>query len=75
MIKYILWDIDNTLLSFDLAERAAMTSGFDKFSIGINDQKAIDVYKLINDKYWKMLESGQMSRDQILTGRFKELFD
>lgn len=75
MIKYILWDIDNTLLSFDLAERAAMTSGFDKFSIGIEDEKALYIYKLINDKYWKMLESGQMSRDQILTGRFKELFD
>lgn len=75
MIKYILWDIDNTLLSFDLAEKAAMTSGFNKFSIGIEDEKALDIYKLINDKYWKMLESGKMTRDQILTGRFKELFD
>lgn len=32
MIKYILWDIDNTLLSFDLAEKAAMTNGFSKFN-------------------------------------------
>ena len=75
MIKYILWDIDNTLLSFDLAERAAMTSGFDRFSIGIKDENALDVYKLINDKYWKMLERGKMSRDEILSSRFKEFFD
>lgn len=75
MIEYILWDIDNTLLSFDLAEKAAMTSGFSKFNLAIDDDKAIDVYKVINDKYWRMLESGKMTREQILGGRFKEFFD
>ena len=75
MIKYILWDIDNTLLSFDLAERASMTKGFEKFNLDISDEKALGVYKLINDKYWKMLEKGEMTRDEILTGRFKEFFD
>lgn len=75
MIKYLLWDIDNTLLSFDLAERASMTKGFDKFGLDIEDEKALEVYKNINDKYWKMLEKGQMTREEILTGRFEEFFD
>lgn len=75
MIKYILWDIDNTILSFDLAERAAMTKGFDKFSLNINDDRALQVYNLINDKYWKKLENGEMTRKQILSGRFEEFFD
>ncbi len=75
MIKYILWDIDNTLLSFDLAEKAAMTSGFSKFNLAIDGDKAIEVYKLINDKYWRQLERGEMIRDQVLGGRFKEFFD
>lgn len=75
MIKYLLWDIDNTLLSFDLAERAAMTKGFDKFGLDIGDAKALEVYKNINDKYWKMLEKGEMTREEILTGRFEEFFD
>ena len=75
MIKYLLWDIDNTLLSFDLAERASMTKGFDKFGLNISDDKALEVYKNINDKYWKMLEKGEMTREEILTGRFEEFFD
>lgn len=75
MIKYLLWDIDNTLLSFDLAERASMTKGFDKFGLDIKDDKALEVYKNINDKYWKMLEKGEMTREEILTGRFEEFFD
>lgn len=74
MIKYLLWDIDNTLLSFDLAERASMTKGFDKFGLNIEDSKALEVYKNINDKYWKMLEKGEMTREEILTGRFEEFF-
>ncbi|WP_282930064.1 YjjG family noncanonical pyrimidine nucleotidase [Anaerococcus sp. Marseille-Q7828] len=75
MIKYLLWDIDNTLLSFDLAERASMTKGFDKFGLDIDDEKALDVYKNINDKYWKMLEKGEKTREEILTERFEEFFD
>ena len=75
MIKYILWDIDNTLLSFDLAERASMTKGFKLFDIDIKDEKALEVYKNINDKYWKMLEKGEKTREEILTGRFEEFFD
>ena len=75
MIKYLLWDIDNTLLSFDLAERASMTKGFDKFGLDIGDEKALDVYKDINDKHWKMLEKGEKTREEILTGRFEEFFD
>ena len=75
MIKYLLWDIDNTLLSFDLAERASMTKSFDKFGLDIGDEKALEVYKNINDKYWKMLEKGEKTREEILTGRFEEFFD
>lgn len=75
MIKYLLWDIDNTLLSFDLAERASMTKGFDKFGLDIGDEKALEVYKNINDKYWKMLEKGEKTREEILTERFEEFFD
>ena len=75
MIKYLLWDIDNTLLSFDLAERASMTKGFDKFGLDIDDEKALEVYKNINDKYWKMLEKGEKTREEILSERFEEFFD
>lgn len=52
-----------------------MTKGFDKFGLDIGDDEALEVYKNINDKYWKMLEKGEMTREEILTGRFEEFFD
>ena len=52
-----------------------MTKGFDKFGLNISDDKALEVYKNINDKYWKMLEKGEKTREEILTGRFEEFFD
>ena len=75
MIKYILWDIDNTLLNFDLAEKAAMKNGFKKFAIDIGDENALGTYNSINDKYWKRLEKGEITRHETLHGRFREFFD
>lgn len=75
MIKYILWDIDNTLLNFDLAEKAAMKNGFEKFAIEIKDENALGTYNSINDKYWKRLEKGEITRHETLHGRFREFFD
>ena len=34
MIKAVLFDIDNTLLDFDLCVQEAMKSGFKKFGLG-----------------------------------------
>lgn len=75
MIKYILWDIDNTLLSFEMAEKSAMAKGFEKFGLSIEDEDALVRYRNINDKYWEMLENKEMTRSEILTGRFGEFFD
>ncbi len=74
MINYILWDIDNTLLNFDLAEEASMINGFEKFGIKVTDENALPSYKKINDKYWKRLENGEIDRDEVLLGRFREFF-
>lgn len=75
MIKYILWDIDNTILDFKSAETAAMNLGFDKYGITIKDPEALGHYNMINDKLWKKLELGELSRDEVLKGRFAEFFD
>ena len=75
MIKYLLWDIDSTILDFVQAEDAAMKSGFRKFGIEIRDPDAISNYGLINDKYWERLERGEIDRQEVLHGRFREFFD
>ncbi|MCI7238221.1 MAG: YjjG family noncanonical pyrimidine nucleotidase [Anaerococcus sp.] len=75
MIKYILWDIDGTLLNFDLAETRAIRKCFKDYGLGeLSDEKLID-YKNINKYLWKKLEKDEITRIQVLEGRFKILFD
>lgn len=74
MIKYLLWDIDATLLNFKKAEYFAMREGFREFNLAI-DESEIKNYNLINDKYWKILEKGEITRETVLHGRFREFFD
>ena len=75
MIKYILWDIDNTLLDFDMAEKASMISGLKRLGIDKISEDSLEDYKKINDKYWKKLEKGEIKRKEVLLGRFEEFFD
>ena len=74
MIKTILWDIDGTLLDFLLAEKAAIKACFKKFHLGECTDQMIARYSQINVGYWKRLEKGEMTKPQILVGRFKDFF-
>ncbi len=69
-IKYILWDVDGTLIDFDKSEVAALHKCFKDFNLGeCNDEKIL-IYKQINNKYWKKLEKGEISRTEVMKGRF-----
>lgn len=74
MIKVILWDMDATLLDFLAAEKAAIRSCFEKYSLGKCTDEMISRYSKINRRYWEMLENGEMSKAEILVNRFKEFF-
>ena len=74
MIKVILWDIDGTLLSFKLAERAAIRACFAKFGLGEITDEMLAEYSAINARYWKRLELGELTKPQVLRGRFEEFF-
>ena len=74
-LKYILWDIDGTLLNFELAEEAAMKRLFDKYGFGELKPEVLDDYKKINKKYWEALERGEITKPEVLVGRFKEFFE
>ena len=75
MIKVILWDIDGTLLSFKLAERAAIRTCFAKFGLGEITDEMLARYSEINASYWKRLELGELTKGQVLRGRFEEFFN
>lgn len=71
-ITTILWDVDNTLLDFDYSMRNSLKQCF--LTVGIADcEEMIDRYAEINDMYWKKLERGEVTKAQLLVGRFKDL--
>ena len=74
MIKVILWDVDGTLLDFKAAEKAAIRKCFSIFQLGQCTDDMIKEYSAINDKYWRALEKGTLTKPEVLVGRFQEFF-
>ena len=74
MIKVVLWDVDGTLLDFEKAEEAGIRSCFKKYNLGECTDEMLEAYKKINRRYWQMLERGEMTKPEILVGRFREFF-
>lgn len=74
MIQTILWDIDGTLLSFTEAERAAIQACFRAFGLGECDDDMVARYSALNASYWERLELGELTKPQVLRGRFEEFF-
>lgn len=74
MIKVLLWDIDGTLLNFLEAEKYAIRKCFSVFHLGICTDEMLAKYSKINDKYWKMLERGEITKPEVLYNRFAEFF-
>ena len=74
MYGYILWDIDGTVLNFLEAEKAAIRKCFEIHGLGTCTDEMLSEYSQINMRYWEMLERGEMSKHDILVGRFREFF-
>lgn len=75
MIKAILWDVDGTLLDFLPSERHSLKKAFLHFNLGECPDELVAEYSKINLKHWKMLERGEVTKAQVLTGRFVEFLE
>ena len=75
MYKYILWDIDGTVLDFHKAEKLAINALFEKYKIGTCTDEMLSLYKEINIKYWQRLERKELTKNEILVGRFRDFFE
>lgn len=69
----ILWDVDGTLLNFLASERAGLVKTLHAFGIEA-DEEMIQTYSAINSGYWRKLERGEVTKKELLTGRFETLF-
>ena len=75
LIKVILWDINGTLLNFKMSERYAIDYCFNKFHMGTCTDEMLQRYSVINRGYWERLETGELTREQVMLGRFHEFFE
>lgn len=73
MIEFLFLDLDDTILDFHKAERLAIAKTFRSFGLEPTDA-VLDRYHVINRQHWERLEKGEITRQQVLTGRFQVLF-
>ena len=74
MIKVLLWDLDNTLLDFSKAEKAAIAATFEKMNMGKFTTKMYNSYTKIDRLYWHKIEKKELSKDVALVKRYEDLF-
>ncbi len=73
MIRNVLFDLDDTLFDFHKAEKTALTKTLVHFGIDPTEE-TLALYSTINAAHWKRLELGEISREEVKVGRYRELF-
>ncbi len=73
MIEFLFLDLDDTILDFKKAEGIAIRKTMAEFGADPTEENAAR-YSAVNDLHWKALERGELTREQVLTGRFRMFF-
>lgn len=73
MIEFLFLDLDDTILDFHKAERIAIAKTLECFGLTPTPD-VLARYSAINKRHWEMLERGELTRPQVLRGRFDVLF-
>ena len=70
----ILWDVDGTLMDFKAAEKQALSGCLQELGVEPADA-LIGEYSRINISYWKRFERGELTKEEVLLGRFVEFLE
>lgn len=74
MVEFLLLDLDDTVLDFQKGEEYGLRKTL--LDAGIEPTEAICArYSQINKAYWKRLELGEVTREQVMVGRFETLYN
>ena len=73
MIEFLLLDLDDTILDFHMQESVAIRKTLLGAGVEPTDENCA-LYSKINLRYWKMLELGEVTREELIWKRFAELF-
>ena len=72
MMKYILLDLDDTILDFSWAERQAICRTLTAFGIEPTEEVCA-LYSRINLEHWRRLERKEITREELQVSRFRQL--
>ena len=73
MIECLFIDLDDTVLDFHQSESRAIRKTLSSFGIDPTDEVCA-LYSRINKAHWEALERNELTREQVLHGRFATLF-
>jgi len=73
MITSVFLDLDDTILDFHKAEGIALSKTLRRFGLEPS-QAVLDRYHILNIQHWQALERGELTREQVQSGRFRALF-
>lgn len=71
--EVLLFDVDGTLLDFDKAEECGIEALLLRYKVPVTVENK-EKYHVLNQGYWRRLELGELTRDQVLFQRFEEFF-
>lgn len=72
--KYLLWDIDGTVLDFEHSEREGIKQTWRESGWGELTDADVSRYSAINAVYWQMLERNEIGKRELLVRRFEDFF-
>lgn len=70
----LLWDVDGTLLDFDVYEKKAFGKACEIHCVPLSDT-LYERYHQINQELWKQHELGLVEREELIYLRFQRLFE
>ena len=74
MFEFLFLDLDDTILDFQKAEHVALSKTLRGFGLEPTEM-VLKRYNLINEAHWEALERKELTREQVLVGRFQVLFE
>lgn len=72
-IRYLLFDVDDTLLDFQATEKSALRKLFAEQGLPFTSELE-QIYKRINHQLWRDHEAGKLERGELLNSRFGLFF-
>lgn len=78
-LKWVFFDLDNTLWDFDANAREALRVLFERHQLHLHSNYQVDqfiaLYEDVNKAYWKKYEKGEVSKEILRTRRFSDTFE